>query len=650
MNGSHYRQIWSYSDHYELIGEIGRGGMGVVYRAYQPALDRTIALKVLSPDLAHQPGLVARLHREAISAARLRHPNIALLYEFGQADHTPFLAMEYVPGSSLRRLLEAGKLSPERVLAILQQIGDALDYAHGLGIVHRDVKPSNIVVCPGDHAVLIDFGLAEMAESSLLTADSVVLGTPHYMAPEQAAGRGTDARSDQYALAAVAYELLTGTPPFHGRSSTAVVHAHIYELPPPPTERCPALPVAVNAVLLRALSKTPQQRYPSLATFVAALRSALAAPPAPSLRPKRRRLLALTIGIGLMAVFLLTTLQRDVQGGSIQDQQAEGGARSGVPLPQQIVWSYDSNLVGGPAPVVVDATLVVGTLDGAVVALRAESGDVRWYISSVDGRKTIFGAPTAGDGLIFVGSTDEEVFGLSLDSGGVIWRRRVVGGVQLAPILDNERLIVTTTKGYIYVLQAGSGQVIWSRPLALGMQVPTVSASRIFATADRSLSALDIRSGTIDWEFETASMITTQPTVFGNVVLVGTERGVLHALSIVSGQEQWRSQMHGALKAAPAVASDVIFVVDQAGGVTALSADGRTVLWHFDTAAAITTTPLLADDKLFFGGSNGVFYALDARSGRQAARIELGGSVISPPVLGAGLIYVRADQIYALGY
>src|SRR5687767_2383457 len=203
MMSERYQQAWSQLSRYELIAEIGRGGMGVVYRAYEAALDRTIALKVLAPELANQPGFVARLRREAISAARLRHPNIALLYEFGQADDTAFLAMEYLPGRSLRQLLEPGPLPFERALAILDQIGQALDYAHSMGIVHRDVKPSNILVGSRDHAVLIDFGLAEMAESSLLTSDGAVLGTPHYMAPEQADGRGASAQSDQYGLAAV---------------------------------------------------------------------------------------------------------------------------------------------------------------------------------------------------------------------------------------------------------------------------------------------------------------------------------------------------------------------------------------------------------------------------------------------------------------
>src|SRR5829696_7621109 len=362
MNGERYQQAWSQISRYELIAEIGRGGMGVVYRAYEAALDRTIALKVLAPELANQPGFVARLRREAISAARLRHPNIALLYEFGQADDTAFLAMEYLPGRSLRQLLESGPLPAERAIGILDQIGQALDYAHSMGIVHRDVKPSNILVSPADQAMLIDFGLAEVSECTLLTSDSAVLGTPHYMAPEQAAGRGAGERGDQYALAAVAYEMLTGMPPFHGRAATAVVHAHIYELPPPPTERRPTLPIAVNAVLLRGLAKQPQDRYPALADFIAALRAALAPPamPRPRSSTRRRMLLGAVSGLALITVVLLVALLARVNTGSatLRDS-ARAAERSGVPLPRQIIWTHtaEPNLIGGPAPVAANGTL-----------------------------------------------------------------------------------------------------------------------------------------------------------------------------------------------------------------------------------------------------------------------------------------------------
>jgi outer membrane protein assembly factor BamB len=650
VHSEHFRLLMPRIDRYEIGAELGRGGMGIVYHAYEPALERDIALKILAPELVDQRDVAARLRREAIGAARLRHPNIALLYEFGQIDGVPFLAMEYVAGPSLRQLLEAGPIAWDRALYLLAQIGSALDYAHTMGIVHRDVKPSNILVGAADRAVLIDFGLADVIGDSLLTADGAVLGTPHYMAPEQADGRGAHDWSDQYGLAVVAYELLTGTPPFHGRSTTAVVFAHIHEQPVPPSERQPMLPAAVNGVLLRALAKQPEARYPSAAAFVTDLQAALA-PPALKRRfwPASRWLAGLTVGLALLVLAFVLLFLRGALADPAPPPSASGLARSGIPLPQHVIWTHAIRPAGGAALVFQGDTLILDSLDGSLLALRADTGAIRWRSKRVGARETTFGAPSAGVGLIFVGSIDEEVLGLSPDSGEPIWRRQVQGAVQQAPILDQDRLIVTTSKGYLYVLRAGNGQVIWGRPLELDLQTPTVSAGQIFVSAGRVLSALDISSGTISWEFQAGSTITTRPVIFGRSLLVGTERGVLHTLRIANGQELSRTQFNGGLRAAPAVSDDAIFAVDRSGGVTMLSADARRVLWHVDIDAAIDATPVLADGKLFFGANNGIFYALDASDGRQLARMQLGGSIDTAAAFGNGLIYVRADQIYALG-
>ncbi len=634
-------QPWSQLERYEVIAEIGRGGVGVVYRAYEPALDRSIALKVLSPELAHQPGFVERLRREAISAARLRHPHIALLYELGQFDDTAFLAMEYVDGPSLRQVLEAGPIGAERALNILGQIGGALDYAHHMGIVHRDVKPSNILIGPGDHAVLIDFGLADMAENPQSTVDTAVLGTPHYMAPEQAAGRGADARSDQYALAAVAYELLAGVPPFHGRGAAAVVHAHIYEPPAPPTEYRPTLPIGVNAVLLRALAKSPYARYSSLAAFLDDLRASFATTSAaPQARPQRR-VLRMAGALALLA--LLAGLGAWLIGAFAAARPASTGDQ--LPLPQQVLWAYDTELAGGPALAQVADTLVVGTLDGGLLGLRADTGALRWRKGSEAG----FGAPAAGGDQVVVGGADGFVYGLSPGSGGTIWRTRVYGAVRLAPLLDGDRLVVATEKGYVYLLQAGNGQLIWSRPLDHLTAPLGAGGGRLLAVAGRTLLALDARNGAIDWQFEAPDPISTRPMVDGNRVLLGTERGLLYTLGLADGRQQARPyQAAGALVAAPLAANGAVFVADRAGRLTALGSAGAE-LWHFEAGAAFEATPLLADGKLFVGAASGAFYVLDAASGRLLAMLPLHGSIDTQALRVGRLLFVRGARIYALG-
>ncbi len=626
---------------YEVISEIGRGGMGTVYRAYDAALERPIALKILAPDLADDPRFVTRLRREAVSAARLRHPHIALLYEFGQTEDEAFLAMEYVPGSSLRQLLESGPLTPQRALTILGQIAAALEYAHTMGVVHRDVKPSNILVGAGDHAVLIDFGLAELAEDPLVTGDSALLGTPHYMSPEQATGLGADGRSDQYALAAVAYEVLTGVAPFHGRTTTAVIHAHIYEPPPAPTERQPSLPLPINAVFLRALAKEPAARYPSPTAFVADLQAAFTNPIRRQHGPVRRWLLIGAVGLvlsgGLAQLWLSMSAAQATQPG-LADQSSRFILRSEA-------WTYDLGLAGTSPPVLTADTLIFESLDGSLVALNAKTGDYRWTTPAA----SIFGTPSAGAGSIFVGNATGDVFCMNPTDGHVIWQRRVSGAVRQAPTRNNDRLIVTAENGDVYTLQTGDGQVLWSHHLVEDLGVPTAGAGSVFVAAGASLFALNWNTGALNWTYEAPGTITTQPVIAGGLVLIGTERGILHGLETGSGQERLRYRARGAIRAAPAVAADAIFVADTSGRLTALRPDDSQPIWNFDTGTAIVASPLVADGKLLLGTSGGALYSLDVRSGRQLAVRQLEGSIVTTPALGADLVYVRANIIYALG-
>jgi outer membrane protein assembly factor BamB/predicted Ser/Thr protein kinase len=627
---------------YEVIAALGRGGMGVVYRAHDPALDRPIALKLLAPELARQPALVGRLRREAISAARLHHPNIAILYEFGEADGAPFLAMEYVPGVSLRQLLEAGPLPPERALHVLAQIAEALDYAHGMGVVHRDVKPSNILVDDDDHAVLIDFGLADMTEDTLLTADNAVLGTPHYMSPEQAAGRKADGRSDQYALAAVAYEMWAGAPPFQGRSATAVIHAHIYEPPPPPTERCPALRVGFNDVLLRGLAKRPEERYPSTTAFVAALQSLSDAPPR---RAKTRRWVIGAAALLLLVVASLLVFAQFALGVA-QGEQPSAPGRLGIPLTQRIVWTYDPGLAGESAPLALGDTVAIGTLDGALVGLNGANGGVRWRN---DGGASGFGTPTAGAGMIFVGDGAGAIYSIDPDTGAVQWQQRLNGIAQQPPTRTNDRVVVTTTNGFVYVLHAGSGEVLWGRRVGEYPGPAAVGAGAIFVGVGSTLRVLDWNTGVERWSFQAGSAIVTQPVVAGGRVLLGTERGILYALRVESGHEDWRYQARGRISGAPVADEGAIYVADRSGRLAARRPATGDYIWNYDINTAVTATPLLVDGKLLFGTSGGGVYTLDARSGRELATLQLDSSVVVTPALGVDYIFVRANRVYALG-
>jgi serine/threonine protein kinase len=257
---------------YQVIEEIGRGGMGAVYKGHDPQLERPVAIKLLAPHLAWEREFVERFLREARAAARLRHPNIIGIHDVGQDGDWYYFVMDYLPGPSLKQLVtRKGRLAPIEAVPILRQLADALDYAHQHGLIHRDVKPANVIFDSRGQAVLTDFGIAKATQETGLTATGKSIGSPHYMAPEHVQGQPVSARTDQYALGVLAFEMLSGQLPFDADSTTTILYKQVHEKPPSITELCPDLPLAVESTLERALAKLPAERYASCNDLAAAL-------------------------------------------------------------------------------------------------------------------------------------------------------------------------------------------------------------------------------------------------------------------------------------------------------------------------------------------------------------------------------------------
>jgi len=259
---------------YRVMERIGRGGMATVFRAYQPALDRQVALKVLPEFFAEEETYRERFQQEAMSVARLRHPNILQVFDFGDAAGIAYIVMELVEGGTLSdRLGEPMQL--DAVLSLLEPLAAALDYAHSRGVLHRDIKPSNVLLREDGTPVLADFGLAKLAGARRrLTESGMVMGTPEYMSPEQAGDDQVGPASDRYAMAVVAYEMLTGRVPFHGDTPAAVLISQVTRAMPSTDELGGELSAHIEEVLRRGLAKNPDDRYPSASTFVHALRPA----------------------------------------------------------------------------------------------------------------------------------------------------------------------------------------------------------------------------------------------------------------------------------------------------------------------------------------------------------------------------------------
>ncbi len=256
---------------YQLKTIIGKGGMATVYRAYQPSMDRDVAIKILAPDLTHDPEFIARFEREAQIIAGLQHPNILTVYDFGRANGLMYLVMRLMEGGNLARELKRGAMGPERALRLARQIAAALDHAHRRGIVHRDLKPTNVLLDDQDNAYLTDFGIAKMitgTPAAGLTMTGTVMGTPTYMAPEQWRSEPVDGRTDVYALGIILYQMLVGQVPFHAETPHGLMYQHLDAKPPAPRSVRPDLPPSLEPVLGKALAKHRDNRYASASDVV----------------------------------------------------------------------------------------------------------------------------------------------------------------------------------------------------------------------------------------------------------------------------------------------------------------------------------------------------------------------------------------------
>ena len=260
---------------YEIVGELGKGAMGIVYCARDPLLDRTVAIKTINMELAQEEmkEYEARFYQEAKAAGGLNHPNIVIIYDIGKSGNIAYMAMELLQGKELKTLMsKATALPVAYAVDVAAQIAEGLGYAHEHGIVHRDVKPANIMIVRGELVKITDFGIARMRSANVQTQVGIVLGSPRYMSPEQVAGKRAEPRSDTFSLGAIIYEMLTGRPPFNGEDVTSVMFQILNFMPPPPSAINAEVPEMLDFIIAKALAKSSADRYANASELAADLR------------------------------------------------------------------------------------------------------------------------------------------------------------------------------------------------------------------------------------------------------------------------------------------------------------------------------------------------------------------------------------------
>jgi YVTN family beta-propeller protein len=461
---------------YRVEELIGRGGMGEVYRAHDGRLDRNVALKILAPRYADDDGFRERLLRESRLAASLEHSNVVPVYDAGEADAGFYLAMRYVEGADLRTVLRReGPLAPARALAIASQVAEALDAAHAKGLVHRDVKPSNVLIDERGHCYLADFGLSQSASDRGQSTDGSLLGTLDYVAPEQIRGDEVAGRADVYALGCVLFECLTGEGPFRRPSEVATLYAHLEEEPPAASVRHSALPASIDAVFARALAKEPGERHSSCAELVADASAALGLD---LVRPRRLRLavaasaaVLLVAAAALAAVLLTREATPGPPGGSLIRIDPETGDATA----RYRVSAHPGAITTGAGRV-----WLGDYRDGALWTLEPHTGELR-RVASVGEPRDL----TSLGGKIYVVSDSQEVFAEVFT--GTVARYDAVTGVRERK-LDLYSCTIAGGQGVLWSmglfgdkrLSTGPGELRIVRDVAIPYRTPvSVQTTRI---------------------------------------------------------------------------------------------------------------------------------------------------------------------------
>lgn len=621
-----------------ILGElIGEGGSAKVYRATDTALARDIAVKLLHEHVLESDR--RRFEREIRTLARVSHPGVVAIHDLGRdEDGRLFFTMQLLLGGPIGVLgpLEDAPAPRERFFDAAIQVARALDFVHRKGVVHRDLTPHNILLGEDGVPRVMDFGLVYLSEGTRdLTRAGYTLGTPQYMAPEQARGGFVGPHSDLYALGAVLYRVATGKPPFDGENDQAVLYQHVYETPTPPEQVNPAVPQALSRTILQLLEKQPERRPES----------------------------------GAHAAQLLELAREDVarvaSGGQFRGGRARGGEYRGGPLrPAELRERWNVALGGevtwpsavtagrhliavgtrrsklclvdhagrryadlpaadevtAPATLEDDAA-VYGAWDGSVRRVEVDGGQERWRHKT---RAEITGAPTLWNDHYLVTSRDGHLHCVGRERGELRWAYRTGAPVAASPVVWSGAALVADEEGWVHAVDATLGTALWKVQLSTVHATPALAplsaheAALIVPTWRGEVHALHLKvvgsrpalaEEPLLWTYDLEDEVWASPAVDEERVYLATWGGMLQALTLRGADELWSRRLAGRVTASPVLSAGSVYVASEAGEVEALSARDGEVLWSARFEEGVQATPLVQDGALYVAFMNGVLRA-----------------------------------------
>lgn len=692
---------------YEIIEEIGEGGMEIVYKAKQAGLERIVALKVLLPNLSRKGKFVERFMREARSAAKLEHPNIVTIYEVGQDGDSYYFSMNYVEGEDLSAALSRGPIELDKAVDVITQIAEGLAKAHKEGVVHRDIKPANVILDKEGRAVITDFGIARAAWEEKLTTTGMSMGTIEYMSPEQFEGsEDLDSRSDIYSLGATFYRMVTGVSPFPGETTQKVIYKKMQDDSPPPTQVLSSLPDWVDAVVAKAMAKGRGERYGSALEFADALKAGLGgkavkkgkpkrpeekktviresaglrdepttvreagaekAPAKPVSKKSRNAIIAavvgsLGIGILAIAVFLFLVLTRIgiFAGGDKYEPMFKGNpARTGsykssgeVPT-GDLLWKFKTGGKIESSPAVNDGVVYVGSEDSHFYALDAKTGEERWRFKTIS--RINYSSPCVSGKSVYFGDDSGRLYSVNIKTGEERWKFWTGGAIFSSPCVVSDVVLFCSANGRTYCLDAKTGSERWKyRTGERLVRSPAVSDGIVyFGGWDDYLYAVDVETGNKLWDYKTNKNITSAPCVLDSVVYFINKR-YFFALDSKTGAKLFKLESFSDTLytfSSPGGAKDTVYYY---GGLSSClyAVDSKTgeERWKFEMGACFSSSPCISPGVVYIGSKDKCLYAIDTDTGEEQWRFRAEGEIDSTPTVVDGVVYFGSSDgyLYAL--